>query len=44
MQGRVRLTPYFTPENGKLVAIKATACENTDYIHAASNSINTAVA
>lgn len=44
MQGRIRLTPYVTPEAGTLIAIKATACENTDFIHASSSSINTAVA
>lgn len=46
MLARVRLTPYFSvnPDtSGKMVAIKATGCENTDYIHATSTSINTAV-
>lgn len=46
MTARVRLTPYFSVINGhegKLVAIKATGCENTDFIHATSTSINTAV-
>lgn len=47
MSARVRLTPYFsiTDDNkdGKLIAIKATGCENTDFIHATSTSINTAV-
>lgn len=47
MSVRVRLTPYFSAVNddkiGKLIAIKATGCENTDFIHASSTSINTAV-
>lgn len=47
MSVRVRLTPYFSVINdgqeGKLIAIKATGCENTDFIHATSTSINTAV-
>ena len=46
-RGRVRLTPYFSlarRSQGQLVAVKATACENTDYIHASTSSINTAVA
>lgn len=44
---RIRLTPYFSvtddSQDGNLIAIKATCCENTDYIHASSTSINTAV-
>ncbi len=46
MAARIRLTPYFSVapgQEGKLVAIKATGCENTDFIHASSASINTAV-
>ncbi len=47
MSARIRLTPYFSVTNdgqdGKLIAIKATGCENTDFIHASSASINTAV-
>lgn len=47
MTARVRLTPYFSlPKDGqtdRLIAIKATACENTDFIHASSISINTSV-
>ncbi|OGD86200.1 hypothetical protein A2164_01980 [Candidatus Curtissbacteria bacterium RBG_13_35_7] len=46
MQGRLRITPYFSmvPDSrGQLLAIKATACENTNYIHASTASINTAV-
>lgn len=46
MQAKVRITPYYAfsgKDSGKLIAIKATGCENTDYIHGATNSINTAV-
>jgi len=46
MMARIRLTPYFSAVSsyrGKLLAIKATACEKTDYIHATSTSINVAV-
>lgn len=47
MSARIRLTPYFSVANdnqdGNLIAIKATGCENTDFIHASSTSINTAV-
>lgn len=39
---KVRLTPYFSMD-GELIAIKASGCENTDYIHASSTSINTGV-
>ncbi|MCL5432657.1 MAG: hypothetical protein M1524_00890 [Patescibacteria group bacterium] len=45
-RARVRITPYvpMDPEfSGKLIAVKATACEGTNYIHATSTSINTAV-
>lgn len=47
MQARIRITPYFSmagSEQAKLIAIKATGCENTNYIHASTGSINTAVA
>lgn len=47
MQARIRLTPYLSMvvgDEGKLIAIKATGCENTNYIHASTASINTAVA
>lgn len=47
MQARIRLTPYFSMVNGnegELIAIKATGCEDTNYIHASTGSINTAVA
>jgi hypothetical protein len=43
---RVRITPYFSMVEGnlgKLIGIKATGCENTDFIHGSSSSINTAV-
>lgn len=46
MNARVRITPYFSmvdPHKGQLVAIKTTGCENTNYIHASTGSINTAV-
>lgn len=47
MSARIRLTPYFSVsddnQDGNLIAIKATGCENTDFIHASSTSINTAV-
>ena len=45
MKAKIRLTPYygFISQFGKMIAIKATGCENTDYIHGASNSINTSV-
>jgi hypothetical protein len=46
MAVRIRLTPYFSAASGhegKLIAIKATGCEDTDFIHASSTSINTAV-
>ncbi len=46
MKARIRITPYYayTGENkGKLIAAKVTGCENTEYIHASTASINTAV-
>ncbi len=43
IQGKIRLTPYFSMEKGNLIAIKATGCEKTNYIHASTGSINTAV-
>jgi hypothetical protein len=45
-RARVRLTPYFSMSEGnagRLVGIKATGCENTDFIHSSSASINAAV-
>lgn len=47
MSARIRLTPYFSMVErnyGQLIAIKATGCEKTNYIHASTGSINTAVA
>ncbi len=43
MHGRVRLTPYFSVQDGKLLTAKATMCENTDYVHAMVDSINVPV-
>jgi len=46
MKAKIRLTPYYgflSEDFGKMIAIKATGCENTDYIHGATNSINTSV-
>lgn len=43
MTGKVRFTPYFCAKTGKLLTAKSTMCPNTDFIHAASNSINTPV-
>lgn len=40
----VRITPYFSAADGTLLSIKATAREGSEYIHGASDSINTAVA
>jgi len=47
MSARIRLTPYFSlvrGTEGQLVAIKATGCGNTNYVHATTASINMAVA
>jgi hypothetical protein len=44
MMAKIRLTPYFSAKSGDLLTIKVTGCENTDYIHATSVSINTSVA
>jgi len=47
MQARIRLTPYFSMQRGaegELLTIKATGCENTDFIHGSTASITTAVA
>ena len=43
MHGRVRLTPYYSVQDGKLLTAKATMCENTDYVHAMVDSINVPV-
>lgn len=46
MNARLRITPYYAMAGnvGELLTIKATGCENTDFIHASTSSINTAVA
>lgn len=44
MRAGMRITPYFNAKDGTLISIKATGCENTNYIHGTSTSINTAVA
>ena len=45
---RIRLTPYYAysgKDKGKIIAAKVTGCEKTtEYIHASTASINTAVA
>lgn len=40
------MTTYFSMvgDEGRLLTIKATGCEKTNYIHASTGSINTAVA
>lgn len=46
MAARIRITPYFSmveKNYGQLIAVKATGCEKTNYIHASTGSINTAV-
>lgn len=46
MKAKIRITPYYSfieESRGKMIAIKATACESTDYIHGTTNSINTSV-
>lgn len=43
MNGRVRFTPYYHASNGALLTAKTTMCENTDFIHASTNSINTPI-
>ncbi len=47
INAKIRITPYYAymgAEKGKLIAAKVTGCENTEYIHASTASINTAVA
>jgi len=39
----VRITPYFLTVDGSLLTIKATGCVDTEFIHATTASINTAV-
>lgn len=43
MTWRVRFTPYFSTKDGKLLTAKTTMCENTDFIHASTSSINTPI-
>ncbi len=46
VKAKVRITPYFSyqPGNkGELIAAKVTGCENTEYVHASSASINSAI-
>ncbi|MBU0766464.1 hypothetical protein KKF55_01605 [Patescibacteria group bacterium] len=43
MNGRVRLTPYYSVANGKMITAKATMRENTDLIHGSVDSINVPV-
>ncbi len=46
IDAKIRITPYYAymgMEKGKLIGAKVTGCENTEYIHASTASINTAV-
>lgn len=43
MNGKVRITPYYSVKDGKLLTAKATICENTDIVHAMVDSINVPV-
>ncbi len=43
MRGRVRLTPYYDANDGRLLTAKATICENTDFIHGMIDSVNVPV-
>ena len=46
VNAKIRITPYYAymgEHKGKLIATKVTGCENTEYIHASTASINTAV-
>lgn len=46
MNAKIRITPYYAyMGNGKgnLIAAKVTGCENTEYVHATTSSINTAI-
>lgn len=46
INAKIRITPYYAymgQDKGKLIAAKVTGCENTEYIHASTASINTAV-
>ena len=46
MNAKIRITPYYSylgASKGELIAAKVTGCENTEYIHGTTASINTAV-
>ena len=46
INAKIRITPYYAyigKNKGKLIAAKVTGCENTEYIHASTASINTAI-
>ena len=46
IKAKIRITPYYSfsgKHKGELIAAKVTGCENTEYIHASTESINTAV-
>lgn len=46
LNAKIRITPYYAytgNAKGSLIAAKVTGCENTEYIHASTASINTAV-
>ncbi len=46
MNAKIRITPYYAymgKDKGKMIAAKVTGCENTEYIHASTASINTAI-
>ena len=46
VNAKIRITPYYAymgEDKGKLIAAKVTGCENTEYIHASTTSINTAI-
>ena len=43
MNGRVRLTPYYSVSDGQFITAKATMRENTDLIHGSVDSINVPV-
>jgi hypothetical protein len=46
MEVKTRITPYYSfigKNKGELIAAKVTGCEKTDFIHASTTSINTAI-
>lgn len=43
MRAKLRVTPYYSTTDGRLLTAKVTGCENTDFIHTSSNSGNTAL-